>query len=82
MVGSDIMVTIRPKVEGWISLRISDSKHKEVRTLFDGMVRPGEYTYAWNRKDGKGKTVPSGRYFCQMKYRDIQMQTMFAIQVP
>jgi flagellar hook assembly protein FlgD len=76
------MVTIRPKAEGWISVVISDAKHKEVRTLFDGMIRPGEYTYAWNRKDDKGKRLPSGRYFCRMKYRDIQMQTMIAVQVP
>ncbi len=47
-----------------VLLRIYDLKGNLVRTLFRGNQKPGLYDVIWDGRDGSGRQLPSGLYFC------------------
>jgi len=54
-----------------IDLMIFDSSGSLVRQLENGTVYPeGENSIAWNGKDSKGRTLPSGIYFFSLSSGD------------
>ncbi len=55
-----------------VTLRVYNILGQEVRTLVDREHAPGCYSVVWDGRDGNGKEVSSGIYFCQFKTEDFQ----------
>jgi len=53
-----------------VTLNIFNTLGQVVRTLVDGNQRVGSHTIFWDGRDGDGKEVASGLYFCQLKAGD------------
>lgn len=51
-----------------ISLRIYDLSGRLVRSLVDGPETPGFKSIVWDGKNGSGKSVASGMYFCTYSF--------------
>ncbi len=52
-----------------VSLKVYNLLGREVRTLVDSRIPPGEYQVVWDGKDGLGKEVSSGIYFYRLKVK-------------
>ncbi len=50
--------------ESGVSIRIYDVSGRLVRTLVDGVRQPGRHLTVWNGRDGQGRRVAAGVYFC------------------
>ncbi|RMI26210.1 MAG: T9SS C-terminal target domain-containing protein [Calditrichaeota bacterium] len=50
----------------WVSLRIYDLLGREVKTLVNERLTPGNYTVQWDGTDNLGKPVASGVYFYRL----------------
>jgi len=50
-----------------VSLSVYDATGKLVRELHRGNAAAGEYRLAWDGRDGQGRTVPAGAYFCRLE---------------
>ncbi len=50
-----------------VILKIYDLTGRAVRTLVNGVKKPGVYTTEWDGRDSHGKKVPSGAYFYQIQ---------------
>ena len=53
--------------DGRVSLRVYNSRGRLVRTLVDGRKAAGYYNVRWDGTGKRGKTMPSGVYFYQLK---------------
>jgi hypothetical protein len=53
-----------------LALRIYSAAGQLVRTLANGMTPAGEGSFTWDGKDGAGKPMSSGTYFCRMTAND------------
>ncbi len=53
-----------------VSLSVYDATGKLVRQLHRGNAAAGEYRLAWDGRDGQGRAVPSGAYFCRLDAGD------------
>jgi hypothetical protein len=51
--------------EGRVTLRVHDLTGRAVRTLADGVMRPGRYSARWNGTDDRGRVLANGIYFCR-----------------
>ena len=49
-----------------VTLTIYNLLGRKVTTLVDESLGPGRYVRIWNGKDGAGRPVPSGVYFCRL----------------
>jgi len=56
--------------EGRIELRVHDLTGRVVRTLADGVKRPGRYSVSWSGTDDRGRELARGVYFCRLKAGD------------
>jgi hypothetical protein len=56
--------------EGRVSLRVHDLTGRVVRTLADGVMRPGWYNVNWNGADDRGRELARGVYFCRFSAGD------------
>jgi putative hemolysin len=53
--------------EGRVELSVYDAAGRLVRTLLASELRPaGEQTVAWDGRDGAGRSVAAGAYFCRL----------------
>jgi N-acetylmuramoyl-L-alanine amidase len=50
-----------------VSLVIYDARGREVRRICDGGQPPGRYQAEWDGRDGAGRLVPAGVYFCHLE---------------
>ena len=50
-----------------ISLSIYNLKGQKCRTLMEGEISSGTYSFNWNGKDDNEKSVVSGIYFCRLQ---------------
>jgi len=53
-------------LEGRVTLQVFDAVGREVKTLVDGSMAPGNYSVVWDRHVGKDRTVAPGVYFCKL----------------
>ncbi len=49
-----------------VSIKIFNVLGKEIRTLLEDNLMPGEHIIKWNGNDDKGYILPGGVYFIQM----------------
>jgi photosystem II stability/assembly factor-like uncharacterized protein len=54
-----------------LRLVVYDILGREINTLVNENKIAGEYSVIWDGKDNFGRDVPSGIYFCNLKYGDI-----------
>jgi hypothetical protein len=52
------------------TLRIHDLTGRVVRTLADGVQKPGRYALRWNGTDATGRTLANGVYFVSLNAGD------------
>ena len=53
--------------EARTSLQVHDLTGRAVRTLADGMQRPGRYSVRWDGRDDRGRLLGYGVYFCRLE---------------
>jgi len=53
-----------------VSLQLHDLTGRVVRTLADGVQKPGRYTLRWNGSDAMGRTLANGVYFVRLNAGD------------
>jgi len=53
-----------------VHLSIYDVDGRQVRRLADGWQDAGRYSLSWDGRDMKGRTCPTGVYFCSLKTED------------
>lgn len=53
--------------KGDVILKIYNSAGQLVRTLSDGLKKPGTYNINWDSRDDSGDKLPSGSYFYQIE---------------
>jgi len=56
--------------EGRVTLRVHDLNGRAVRTLADGVMRPGRYSLNWSGTDDRGRELARGVYFCRFAAGD------------
>jgi Tol biopolymer transport system component len=60
--------------KGRASLIIYDITGRRIRTLMNGIIKPGIYNALWNGRDDRSKKVASGIYFVELKTDKQRMQ--------
>jgi hypothetical protein len=55
-----------------VSLSVYDATGKLVRQLRHGATAAGEYRLTWDGRDGQGRLVPAGAYFCRLEAGDLR----------
>jgi hypothetical protein len=67
-------------VEGRVTLRVHDLTGRVVRTLADGVVRPGRYSLSWSGTDDRGRELARGVYFCRFTAGDYRATEKLVLQ--
>jgi hypothetical protein len=52
---------------GPVSIMVFDIRGTLVKVLVEGVKGSGEYTVFWDGNDNRGRSLPSGIYFCRMQ---------------
>ncbi len=52
---------------GAVNVRVFDLLGREVRSLVDGSIDAGSYSVQWDGRDGAGRTVDAGVYYCRIE---------------
>ena len=58
-----------------VRLEVFNILGQKVRTLFDGVVQGGHYTFTWDGRDQNGQLLPSGIYFYRLIVNEKPVQT-------
>jgi hypothetical protein len=66
--------------EGQVSLRVHDLTGRVVRTLADGVMRPGRYSLNWSGMDDHGRQLARGVYFCRFSTGDYRSTEKVVLQ--
>ncbi|GJQ40946.1 MAG: hypothetical protein JETCAE03_04440 [Ignavibacteriaceae bacterium] len=57
--------------EGFVKIKIYNSLGKEIKTLLEEQLSPGEYETHWEAKDKYGKPLTSGIYFISLQTKNV-----------
>ncbi len=66
--------------EGRVELRVHDLTGRVVRTLTDGVMRPGRYNVNWRGTDDRGRELARGVYFCRFTAGDYRATEKLVLQ--
>jgi hypothetical protein len=66
--------------EGRTTLRVHDLTGRVVRTLANGVMRPGRYSARWNGTDDRGRELARGVYFCRLTAGDYRATEKLVLQ--
>jgi hypothetical protein len=66
--------------EGQVLLRMHDLTGRAVRTIANGVVRPGRYSVNWNGTDDRGRKLARGVYFCRFTAGDYRATEKLVLQ--
>jgi hypothetical protein len=62
-------ISYRLSVSAWIVLSIYDVRGHTIRRYDEGEKWGGDYEVVWDGRDGTGRSVASGMYFCRVEMR-------------
>jgi hypothetical protein len=65
--GPETRLALQIPREGRVTVTVFDASHRAVRTLLDASVGAGHREVIWDGRDGRGRLVPSGVYFYQVR---------------
>ena len=66
--------------EGSVTLRVHDLTGRAVRTLANGVMRPGRYSLSWTGTDDRGRELARGVYFCRFSAGDYRSTEKLVLQ--
>ena len=66
--------------EGPVTLRVHDLTGRVVRTLANGVMRPGRYSLNWRGTDDRGRELARGVYFCRFTAGDYRATEKLVLQ--
>jgi len=66
--------------EGRVTLRVHDLTGRVVRTLANGVMRPGRYSLNWSGTDDRGRELARGVYFCRFSAGDYRSTEKLVLQ--
>jgi hypothetical protein len=66
--------------EGRVTLRVHDLTGRVVKTLADGVLRPGRYSLNWSGTDDRGRELARGVYFCRFSAGDYRATEKLVLQ--
>ena len=66
--------------EGRVTLRVHDLTGRVVKTLADGVLRPGRYSLNWSGTDDRGRKLARGVYFCRFTAGDNRATEKLVLQ--
>ena len=66
--------------EGLVLLRVHDLTGRVVRTLANGVIRPGRYSLSWSGTDDRGRELARGVYFCRFAAGDYRATEKLVLQ--
>jgi len=52
---------------GRVNLQVYDLTGRRVRVLLDEELRPGYYSAVWDARDNRGREMPAGVYFYELR---------------
>jgi len=55
-----------------VRVRVVDASGRQVRNLYSGVQRPGNYEITWNRQDDAGHAVASGVYYAVVRVGGVE----------
>lgn len=61
--------------ENLVMIKIYNSLGKEIKTLLEQNLSPGEYNIQWDARDRYGNLLPSGIYFISLQTKDVVKTT-------
>ncbi len=61
------MLSVSLPVEAEVRLDIYNALGQHVRSLFSGTLDAGRHWFGWDGKDGSGKQLASGAYYCLLR---------------
>jgi hypothetical protein len=64
---SSTRITFSMTGAGHVRLMVFDAKGRLVRVLVDEVREPNRYVEQWDGRDGNGRPVPAGLYFCTLE---------------
>jgi len=65
---------------GLVTLRVLDANKNEIRLLYVGLLKPGQWRFQWDGKQEKGGWVPPGNYQIQVLSGAITLTKQIAIR--
>jgi hypothetical protein len=73
--------TIRYRLaeSGPVTVRVYNTRGQEVVTLADGYWSKGEHQLCWDARDGEGREVASGVYFCCLQTENSRWMTKMTL---
>jgi len=63
-----------------VRMTLHDLTGRVVRTLADGVTRPGRYSARWNGTDDRGRVLANGVYFCRFTAGDYRATEKLVLQ--
>jgi hypothetical protein len=75
-----VAVRYSPAAPGRASVQVCDPAGRVVRTLADGVMRPGRYSLSWSGTDDRGSELARGVYFCRFRASDYQATKKLLLQ--
>ncbi|MDZ7371770.1 MAG: T9SS type A sorting domain-containing protein [candidate division KSB1 bacterium] len=67
---STTIIPYRLSENGAVRIEVNDLLGRRIRRLIDEEQTAGEHRVVWNGSDDRGQEVPSGVYFCIMRFKD------------
>jgi bacillopeptidase F len=67
-------IRFRTPAEDVVTLTIHDGAGRTVRTLLSARLPAGEHAATWDSRNGSGRLLPAGVYFCRLRGRGFEEQ--------
>jgi hypothetical protein len=62
-----------------VRLVVFGTDGRRVRTLVDGRLAAGRHEVGWDARDGDGRLVPTGLYFCRLEWLGRTLERKLAV---
>jgi len=63
----EVLISLSLPRSAYVSVCVYNLEGRKVKTLLEGRQIKGVHRLSWNGRDDRGKTLPSGYYFCEAK---------------